>query len=30
LPLGAVRIAAGFAQTASLGSAFGQLQVERA
>lgn len=30
LPAGAVRIAAGFAQTASLGSAFGQLQVERA
>ncbi|MEY3673153.1 MAG: NADH-ubiquinone oxidoreductase, 75 kDa subunit [Pseudomonadota bacterium] len=30
LPAGAVRIAAGFAQTALLGSAFGQLQVERA
>ena len=30
LPVFAVRIAAGFAQTASLGSAYGQLQVERA
>jgi NADH-quinone oxidoreductase subunit G len=30
LPVSAVRIAAGFAQTASLGSAYGQLQVERA
>jgi NADH-quinone oxidoreductase subunit G len=30
LPAGAVRIAAGFAQTAPLGSASGQLQVERA
>jgi NADH-quinone oxidoreductase subunit G len=30
LALGAVRIAAGFEQTAALGSAFGQLSVERA
>ena len=30
LPVSAVRISAGFAQTASLGSAYGQLQVERA
>jgi NADH-quinone oxidoreductase subunit G len=30
LPVSAVRISAGFAQTAALGSAYGQLQVERA
>ena len=30
LPVGAVRIPAGFEQTAALGSAFGQLNVERA
>lgn len=30
LPVGAVRISAGFEQTAALGSAFGQLNVERA
>lgn len=30
LPAGAVRVAAGFEQTAALGSAFGQLNVERA
>ncbi len=30
LPVGAIRVSAGFVQTAALGSAFGQLNVERA